>query len=124
MPAHAQAGLATALARVTAAHTGSVAQLARDTTTRTVGTIAKTQAAADIEADVTGQAHAVTLLSALVSSLPPNAQNGIQTAIAALQHNLAAQAARLTATKPNAPRRLRPTIARAITIATNASGGH
>lgn len=124
LPAHAQAGIATAFSRVTAAHRAAVAQLARDTTTPSVGRIAKNQAAADIEADVKGQAHAVALLSALVSSLPPSAQNGIQTAIAALQHNLAAQAARLTVTKPNAPRRLRPTIARAIAIATNAGGGH
>jgi hypothetical protein len=67
--------------------------------TPSVGRIAKNQAAVDIEADVTGQSHAVAMLNTLVSSLPPSAQNGIQTAIAAIQHNLAAQAARLTATK-------------------------
>jgi hypothetical protein len=100
-----------------------VAQLARDTTSPSIGRIAKNQAAADIEADVTGQAHAVAMLNALVSSLPPSAQNGIQTAIAAIQHNLAAQAARLTATKPHAPRRLRPTIASAIAIAKRAATG-
>jgi hypothetical protein len=123
LPAHAQAGLANAFSRVTAAHRNAVAQLARDTTSPSIGRIAKNQAAADIEADVTGQAHAVAMLNALVSSLPPSAQNGIQTAIAAIQHNLAAQAARLTATKPHAPRRLRPTIASAIAIAKRAATG-
>jgi hypothetical protein len=61
------------------------------------------------------------MLNAIASSLPPSAQNGIQTAIAALRHNLAAEAARLTATKPHAPRRLRPTIARAAAIAKGAA---
>jgi hypothetical protein len=123
LPAHAQAGLATAFSRVTADHRPAVAELARDTVTPGVGRIAKNQAAADIQADVTGQAHAVSMLNALVSSLPPSAQNGIQTAIAAIQHNLAAQAARLTATKPHAPRRLRPTLANAIAIAKKAANG-
>jgi hypothetical protein len=123
LPAHAQAGIANAFSHVTAAHRSAVAQLARDTTTPTVGRIAKNQAAADIAADVAGQAHAVGMLNAIASSLPPSAQNGIQTAIAALQHNLAVQAARLTATKPHAPRRLRPTIANAIAIAKKAANG-
>jgi hypothetical protein len=121
LPTHAQAGIANAFSHVTATHRGAVAQLARDTTTPSVGRIAKNQAAADIEADVTGQAHALTMLNALVSSLPPSAQQGIQTAIAAIQHNLAAEAARLTATKPHAPRRLRPTIAKAAAIAKSAA---
>jgi hypothetical protein len=121
LPAHAQSGRATAFARVTTIHRAAVAQLAADTTTPSVGRIAKTQAAADIKADVTGEAHAVSLLNALLRSLPPSAQTGIQTAIAAIQHNLAAQAARLTATKPHAPRRLRPTIVDAIAVARAAS---
>ena len=121
LPTHAQAGIANAFSHVTATHRSAVAQLARDTTTPSVGRIAKNQAAADIEADVTGQAHALTMLNALVSSLPPSAQQGIQTAIAAIQHNLAAEAARLTATKPHAPRRLRPTIAKAAAIAKSAA---
>jgi hypothetical protein len=121
LPAHAQAGIANAFSHVTATHRGAVAQLARDTTSPSVGRIAKNQAAADIEADVTGQAHALAMLNAVVSSLPPSAQQGILTAIAAIQHNLAAQAARLTATKPQAPRRLRPTIAKAAAIAKSAA---
>jgi hypothetical protein len=121
LPAQGQAGIANAFSHITAAHRSAVAQLARDTTTPNVGRIAKNQAAVDIVADVTGQAHAVAMLNAIVTSLPPSAQNGIQTAIAAIQHNLAAQAARLTVTKPHAPRRLRPTIANAIAIAKNAS---
>jgi hypothetical protein len=121
LPAHAQAGIANAFSHVTTTHRSAVAQLARDTTTPSVGRIAKSQAAADIEADVTGQAHALTMLNALVLSLPPSAQQGIQTAIAAIQHNLAAEAARLTATKPHAPRRLRPTIAKAAAIAKSAA---
>jgi hypothetical protein len=123
LSAQAQAGLAKAFSNVTATHRSAVAQLARDTTTPSVGRIAKTQAAADIAADVTGQAHAVAMLNAIASSLPPSAQNGIQTAIAALQHNLAAEAARLTATKPHAPQRLRPTITNAIAIAKKAAHG-
>lgn len=123
LPAHAQTGLATAFSRLTMTHRKAVAQLARDTTTPNVGRIAKSQAAADIQANVTGEAHAVSMLTALASALPTSAQTGIRTAIAAIQHNLVAQAARLTATKPHAPRRLRPTLANAIAIARNAANG-
>jgi len=56
LPTHAQAGIANAFSHVTATHRSAVTQLARDTTTWSVGRIAKNQAAADIEADVTDQA--------------------------------------------------------------------
>ena len=74
-------------------------QLGKDVTSSRVGATAKAIAAADLEADVHGQAHAVNLLQALMPLLPAQAQSGLQTSLDAIGQSLdAAQAAAADAT--------------------------
>jgi hypothetical protein len=117
VPAAARPGITTAIGQLTLAHRPAVRQLGRDVTSASVGKAAKAVAAADIDADVTGQAHAVNLLEALKPLLPTAAQSGIETALAAIAGSLDAQANALAAVEAHAPAALKAQIEAAITAA-------
>jgi hypothetical protein len=74
-------------------------------------------AAADVEADVHGQAHAVNLLQALMPLLPAEAQTGLQNALDAIGQSLTGQANALAVVEANAPAALKDKIAAAIAAA-------
>jgi hypothetical protein len=116
-PDAARAGIANAIARLTLDHAVAARQLRRDVTSALLGKTAKEIAAADIEADVHGQAHAVNLLQALMPLLPGPAQGGIQTALAAIANSLDGQAHALAAIAAHAPPAVQDRIAAAIAAA-------
>jgi hypothetical protein len=116
-PDAAQTGIAEAVARLTLAHRPAVAQLGKDVTSAAVGRTAKGVAAADIEADVLGQAHAINLLQAIRPLLPEQAQTGLDTALAAIAQSLEAQANALAAVEAHARATLKEKIAAAIAAA-------
>ena len=117
VPAAALPGLTIALAHVTLAHGLAVTQLGRDAASARIGRTAKGIAAADANAEVHGQAHAINLLQALEPLLPAAARTGIQTALAAIASSLSQQASTLAADRATAPLALRPTLAAAIRAA-------
>jgi hypothetical protein len=117
LPDAAQTHVANAIARLTLSHEGAVRQLGKDVTSSRVGATAKAIAAADLEADVHGQAHAVNLLQALMPLLPAQAQSGLQTSLDAIGQSLSEQANALAAVEAHAPAALQDEIAAAIAAA-------
>jgi hypothetical protein len=117
LPNAAQTHVAHAIAQLTLSHEGAVRQLGKDVTSSSVGKTAKAIAAADLEADVHGQAHAVNLLQALMPLLPAAAQTGLQTALDAIGQSLEDQANALAAVEAHAPAALKGQIAAAIAAA-------
>jgi hypothetical protein len=117
LPNAAQTHIANALGKLTLAHKAAVRQLGKDVTSARVGKAAKAIAAADLEADVHGQAHAVNLLQQLMALLPDAAQTGLQTALDAIGKSLNGQANALAAVQAHAPASLKDDIAAAIAAA-------
>jgi trimeric autotransporter adhesin len=117
LPDAAQTHVSNAVAQLTLSHAGAVRQLGKDVTSSAVGRAAKAMAAADIGADVHGQAHAINLLQALMPLLPATAQNGLETALGAIGTSLEGQANGLAAVKAHAPAALQDEIAAAIASA-------
>jgi hypothetical protein len=121
LPDGAQTHVANAIAQLTLSHAGAVRQLGKDVTSSTIGKTAKGIAAADLDADVHGQAHAVNLMQALMPLLPDAAQQGLQTALDAIGKSLNRQANALAAVEAHAPAALKDKIAAAITAARGAA---
>ena len=121
LPDAAQTHVANAIARLTLSHEGAVRQLGKNVTSSRVGAAAKAIAAADLEADVHGQAHAVNLLQALMPLLPAQAQSGLQTSLDAIGHSLDHQANALAAVQAHAPAARKNKIAEAIAAAQSAA---
>jgi hypothetical protein len=117
LPDAAQTHVANAIARLTLSHEGAVRQLGKDVTSSRVGATGKAIAAADLEADVHGQAHAVNLLQALMPLLPAQAQSGLQASLDAIGQSLDQQANALAAVEAHAPAALKDKIAEAIAAA-------
>jgi hypothetical protein len=117
LPDAAQTHVSNAVAQLTLTHAGAVRQLGKDVTSSAVGQAAKAMAAADIDADVHGQAHAVNLLQALMPLLPGAAQTGLQTALGAIGTSLEGQANALATVEAHAPAALKDQIAAAIATA-------
>ena len=117
LPDAAQAHVSAALAQLTLSHAGAVRQLGKDVTSSAVGQAAKAMAAADLEADIHGQAHAVNLLQALMPLLPAAAQTGLQNGLDAIGQSLNGQANALAAVEAHAPAALQDQIAAAIAAA-------
>jgi hypothetical protein len=117
LPDKAQAGVSNAVARLTLSHGRAVRQLGKDVTSASIGKTAKGMAAADLAADVHGQAHAVDLLQALMPLLPAPAQAGLQTALDAIARSLQREANALAAVEAHAPATLQDKITAAIDAA-------
>jgi hypothetical protein len=117
LPASAQQGIATAIARLSISRGPAIAQEAADVTANTVGMTAKQTVAAAIAADIHGRQLAINLLQAIQPLLPQHAQQGITTALQAIGKALANQAARLTTAKSHAPQSVRPALTKAIHMA-------
>lgn len=117
LPDKAQAGVSNAVARLTLLHERAVRQLGKDVTSSSLGKTAKGTAAADVAADIHGQAHAVDLLQALMPLLPAPAQAGLQTALDAIARSLEREENALTAVEAHAPAALQDKITAAIKAA-------
>jgi hypothetical protein len=121
LPDQAQEGIATALAQLTLSRGHASAIETTDVTDHGVGAGAKAAVAGALAADIHGQQLAIDLLQALRAELPAHAQNGIDTALAAIAKSLSGQAQTLAGATAHAPASLRPSLRASIQAAKNAA---